>query len=315
VDHGVKSFDLICLGRAAVDLYGEQLGAPLEDMQTFKKAVGGCAGNIAVGCARLGASTAFVGRVGHDVRGEAIIEALVKENVDTRFTARDRSSDTGVALVMVDTKGHKQILTAPLSNLKMTVRDVLDASELIANARVVLLQLEIPQEAVEVAVRLSRAAGARVVLDPAPARELPEEVLREVHVIRPNPVEAQGLTSIKVTDRRSARLAAENLLRRGVGAAVVRARDGSLLVTSEGACWFPEHKVKAVDKTGAGDAFCAALAVCVSRGEMLPDAVRFASAAAAFKVTRLGAQAGMPRRRDVERLLRSVEPAPLPDAR
>src|SRR5439155_23763149 len=104
--------------------------------------------NQAVGCARLGASTAFVGRVGHDVRGEAIIEALVKENVDTRFTARDRSSDTGVALVMVDTKGHKQILTAPLSNLKVTVRDVLDASELIANARVVLLQLEIPQEAV-----------------------------------------------------------------------------------------------------------------------------------------------------------------------
>ena len=185
----------------------------------YQEAPGGKGANQAVAVARLGAKVALVARVGPDERGTAIISKLKSEGVDTREVSRDPTAPTGVALVMVDAGGEKQILTAPGANRRLAVRDVAHAGELIANARVVLLQLEVPLEAVEAAIRLARAAGARVVLDPAPARQLAEEVLQDVHVIRPNAAEAEVLTGIKVTDRASARKAAENLLRRGAGAA------------------------------------------------------------------------------------------------
>jgi len=308
--------DVVIVGGANTDylVRGPSLPKPGSTIEgdEYQEAPGGKGANQAVAVARLGAKVALVARVGPDERGTAIISKLKSEGVDTREVSRDPTAPTGVALVMVDVDGEKQILTAPGANRRLTVRDVAHASELIANAPVVLVQLEVPLEAVEAAIRLARAAGARVLLDPAPVRQLSEELLQDVHVIRPNAAEAEVLTGIKVTDRASARKAAENLVRRGVGAAIIGAPGGNLLLSAEGELWLDHLAVKAVDSTGAGDAFAGALAASTARGDDLPTAARFANAAAALKTTARGAQAGLPTREAVMRLFSESYAAPAP---
>ncbi|HMJ01545.1 MAG TPA: ribokinase, partial [Conexibacter sp.] len=295
-DSPLDVLDVVVIGGANSDflLRGKSLPKPgmTIDGEEFQQAPGGKGANQAVAAARLGAKVAFVGRVGADPRGEALRAALEHEGVNVRELSVDPSAATGVASIMVDAEGQKQIMTAPGANHRFTAQDVARAAELIAMARVVLLQLELPLPAVVAAVHLARAAGARVILDPAPPHELSEDVLRDVHLIRPNAAEAQVLTGVEVDDVAAARKAAGNLLRRGVGAAVIGAPGGNLLVSAEDELWLPHLEVKSVDATGAGDAFAAALAVCVARGETLPQAARFATVAAALKTTRLGAQAG-----------------------
>jgi ribokinase len=252
-----------------------------------------------VAATRLGARAALVARVGADVRGQNILQQLRAERVDTRAVVTDPGTPSGVALVMVDAGGAKQILTAAGANQRLTAADVEAASDLIANAKVILLQLEAPLAAVTTAVRLARAAGARVVLDPDPPMLLPEALLKEVHVLRANSNEAEVLTGVPVQDAVSARLAAQNLFHRGVGAVCVSASDGTFLLSAEGEFWLPHLPVARVDATGAGDAFAGALATALAENITLPEAVRFAHTAAALKLGKLGAQAGLPRRAEV----------------
>jgi ribokinase len=306
-------FDVVVIGGANTDylIRGAALPGPgaTVDGQEFQEAPGGKGANQAVAAARLGARVAFLGKVGADARGQALLDRLRAEGIETSGVLRQPGAVTGVALVMVDAQGEKQIMTAPGANHLLGAEEIARASELIARARVALLQLELPLPAVEAAARLSRAAGAVVVLDPAPPRELPEELLRDVHVLRPNAAEAEVLTGVRVEDAASARRAAENLLRRGVGTVVVGAPGGNLLLSPELELWLPHLQVQAVDATGAGDAFAAALAASLARGEGLAYGARFANAAAALKTTRLGAQAGLPQRAEVEQLLRSAAAA------
>lgn len=301
--------DVVVIGGANTDylIRGPELPQPgaTVDGQEFQEAPGGKGANQAVAAARLGARVAFICKVGADTRGQALLERLRQERVELESALVDERAATGVALVMVDSRGEKQIMTAPGANHLLAPEELARASQLIARARVALLQLELPLPTVEAAARLSRAAGATVVLDPAPPRELPEELLRDVHVIRPNAAEAEVLTGIRVEDVASARRAAQNLLRRGAGAAVIGAPGGSLVVSPDSELWLPQLDVKVVDATGAGDAFVAALAVWLGSGEGLARAARFANAAAALKTTRLGAQAGLPRREEVEQLART----------
>jgi ribokinase len=305
-----SAIDVVVIGGANTDFLvrGPSLPAPgtTVEGEEFQQANGGKGANQAVAAVRLGAKVAFVARLGADERGAAIMAQLRADGIDVRAISLDSSAATGVALVMVGASGEKQILTAPGANLKLTSADIESAGELIASARVVLLQLEVPLEAVETAVRLGRAAGAHVVLDPAPPRELSEELLRDVHMIRPNAAEAETLTGIAVTDQASARRAAANLLSRGAGAAVIGAPGGDLLLSDADELWLPHLSVNVVDATGAGDAFAAALAVCLARGEDVRSAARFASAAAALATTRLGAQAGLPSHPEVIQLLAST---------
>jgi ribokinase len=207
---------------------------------------------------------------------------------------------------MLAESGEKQILTAPGANQGLSPADVSNAGNLLARAKVVLLQLEIPMATVEAAARLGRAAGARVVLDAGPAAPLTEELLRDVHVIRANGAEAEVLTGVRVEDAVSARRAAKNLLRRGVGAACVGTPSGNLLVTAEHELWLPHIAVRAVDATGAGDALSAGLAVALAQGQPLDEAARLGHTAAALKTTKPGAQAGMPLRTEVQALLQQV---------
>lgn len=305
--------DIVVVGGINTDflVQGPRLPGPGDHVQghLFLESLGGRGANGAVGAVRLGARVALVGRVGMDARGLALLEQLEGEGVDIRSVARDPGEMTGVALEMVDERGRTQSLASPGANRGMTVADVMRAEERISAARVLLVQLEVPLSVVSAAVHLARAAGSRVVLDPAPAMSLPEELLEAVHVIRPNAEEAETLTGVEVRDRDSARRAAENLLRRGVGGAVVAAPGGSLVLSSEGELWLSDLALERADTTGAGDAFCAALAVALCEGKSLAEASRFAHEASALATLRLGALGGLPTREQVDSRLARLGPA------
>lgn len=304
--------DVIVVGGINTDylVTGRSLPTPGTTVEgdVFQEAPGGKGANAAVAAARLGAHVALVGRVGSDVRGREILRRLDAEGVDVRSVDRDPEVPSGVALIMVGADGEKQILTAPGANRNVTVGDLASAFERIERARVLLVQLEVPMEAVEAAVVFARARGATVVLDPAPPRAVSDALLKDVQVIRPNADEAKSITGIAVDSQATARLAGEQLLRRGVGAAVVGAPGGNLVVTAAGETWLPHFEVETVDATGAGDAFAAALAVEVARGACILDACRFAAAAAALATTEVGAQAGLATREQAEALLRRGSP-------
>ena len=273
----------------------------------FQEALGGKGANGAVAAVRLGADATLVARVGADRRGLEQLTWLEREGVSLESVVSEPEAPAGAVLVMVDGRGRKQTFSAPGANHRLSIRDVLRSAERIAAAKVLLVQLEVPPSAVQAAVRLARAAGVRVVLDPAPAMTLPEVLLEDVHVIRPNAAEARTLTGIPVHDRASASRAASNLLMRGVGAAIIAAPGGSLLLSREEEAWLPELPVDSVDSTGAGDAFSAALAVSLAESQPLLTAARFAQAAAAIATTRLGAQGGLPYRDEVLGLLSDVQ--------
>jgi ribokinase len=307
--HDRKTWDIAVLGGANWDFLvrGPSLPEPGGTVRgdDFQEAPGGKGANQAVAAARLGARTTFIGRVGRDERGLRIVRQLRHEGVDITHVRRDARSPTGIAVVQVEQRGEKQILTAPGANVRISRADVRAAGTTIAASRVLLLQLEAPLPAVAEAVRIAHRAGTIVALDPAPAIPLADSLLRQVYLIRPNADEARIITRTTVRDRRSARRAARRLLKRGVSVAVIQAGEsGDLLVWRGGEIWLPRFKVKAIDATGAGDAFAAAVAVGLAFGIPLGEAGRFASAAAALATTRLGAQAALPTRRAVEAFLR-----------
>jgi ribokinase len=303
-------YDVVVVGKANIDYLarGPTLPAPGEGVNgdAFQEACGGKGANQAVGAARLGAKVALIARIGADARGDSVIAALREAKVDAAHVTRDAAAHTGVALCQVDAAGNKQILSAAGANARLTAEHVRGAEPALRSCKVLLCQLGVPFEAFAEAVRIARSAGARVVLDPAPGFPLRDEVLAQLDVVRPNAIEAQSLTGVRVTDRASARAAAQNLVGRGAKAAAVQAgREGDVLIWSGGETWLPRYAVRRVDVTGAGDAFASALAYCLAEGHSLPEAGRFASAAAALATTRLGAQAAMPTRSEVEQLLAS----------
>ena len=305
------SFDVVVVGKANMDylVRGPRLPTPGQSVNgdAFQEAPGGKGANQAVGAARLGARVALVARVGKDLRGAAVIDALRAEGVDVTHVQEDPSAPTGVALCQVGGSGEKQILSAAGANARLGAADVRAASALFAGARVVLCQLGVPLEAVAEAVRLGREASARIVLDPGPPAPLPDALIAQLDLIRPNTSEAQILTGIRVRDRLSAREAAADLLRRGARAAAVQAGEfGDLLAWPGHEVWLPRFEVNRVDATGAGDAFASAFAVALAEGRSLAEGGPFASAAAALATTALGAQAAMPRREAVLALMRSA---------
>jgi ribokinase len=307
----IEHRDVLVVGGALMDylVKGPSLPRPGTTVQgtSFQKAPGGKGANQAIAAARLGAAVAFIGRIGIDRDGDEILLRLSAEHVDTRFVLRDPNQHTGVALVMVDEAGEKQILTAPGASRNLCVADIDAARERMIGAKVVLAQLEAPLDTVAAALRVARAAGARVLLDPAPPQPLTEDVLRTVHVLRPNATEAEVLSGVAVRDRMSARKAADNLMHRGAGAVCIGAPGGNLVVSSDAELWLPHLPVDVVDTTGAGDAFAGALATALAGGQDLANAAHFAHAAAALATTKLGAQASLPRRSEVLELLELLD--------
>lgn len=270
----------------------------------FATAAGGKGANQAVAAARAGGEVVFVARVGDDMFGAQAIAGFEREGIDCSKIIRDPANASGVALIMVDDQGQNSISVALGANNALSPSDVDAASDAIAAADMLVVQLEIPIATVERAVQLAKRANVPVLLDPAPAPEvaLPSSILDCVTIIKPNETEAQRLTGQTVTDASSAEKAARELLNGGVETAIVTlGRSGSVVVPRSGAAFVVDSRqVAAVDATAAGDAYSGALAVALAEGMTLATAVDFATRAAALSVRKLGAQPSLATRDEID---------------
>ena len=273
----------------------------------FVTAAGGKGANQAVGAARAGGQVTFVARVGRDMFGEQAVAGFVSDGINVDYVFQDPRQPSGVALIFVARDGENSIAVASGANGCLSPADLKKSRKAMTEAAIVLLQLETPLETVRAAVAMARAAGARVILNPAPAQALDDELLAGVAVLTPNETEAELLTGIKIKGVGAAEKAAKALLARGVDSVVVTLGSaGALAATAEGCQLVPGYPVTPVDSTAAGDVFNGALAVALAEGRTLIEAVRFANAAGALSVTKMGAQPSAPRRRDILKLMRKA---------
>lgn len=272
----------------------------------FSTAAGGKGANQAVGAARAGGLVTFVARVGRDMFGEQAVAGFVKDGINVGHIVRDAAAPSGVALIFVAKDGENSIAVASGANGALAPSDVRKAKGAFASAAVLVMQLETPLATVQAAADLAAQAGVPVILNPAPAQPLPASLLQRVSILTPNETEAELLTGIKVDDAASAAKAAAKLRKLGVQTVIITlGARGAFIADAGGSQLVPGFKVKAVDTTAAGDIFNGALAVALAEGRPLVDAVRFANAAAALSVTKLGAQPSAPLRREIEKFLRA----------
>jgi ribokinase len=274
----------------------------------FLTAAGGKGANQAVAAARAGGKVSLIARVGRDTLGDEAIAGFIRDGIDVSHITHDPRTASGAALIFVTQDGENSIAVASGANIKLSPADVRKARRVIAHAKVLLMQLETPLDTVGVAAELAAATGALVILNPAPARPLPDRLLRQISILTPNESEAELLTGIRIKSIATAEKAAVRLRRRGVQAVVLTlGARGGLIADSQGTRLVPGFKVKAVDTTAAGDVFNGTLAVALTEGRSIEEAVRFANAAAAISVTRMGAQPSAPRRREIMPFLRANE--------
>lgn len=262
---------------------------------------GGKGANQAVAVSRIGGTVSFISKVGNDTFGSQMRRHYEDEGMDVSYVLVDALAPSGVALIIVDGKAENRIVVAPGANGNLAEEDIDKAGLAVEKSEFVLLQLEIPMTTVEYAVRMAASLGKKVIVNPAPACPLSEELLRDVYLITPNETEAGILTGITIVDNDSAIKAAEALLGLGVQNVVITLGEkGALVYNVEVSMFVPAYQVKAVDTTAAGDVFNGALAVALSEGRTLPDAARFACAASAISVTRMGAQNSVPSRDELD---------------
>jgi ribokinase len=270
----------------------------------FTTAAGGKGANQAVAAARAGGAVTLIARIGCDLFGDQAVAGFVADGINVDYLIRDQTNPSGVALIFIGCAGENSIAVAPGSNGKLVPADLRKARKKFRDADAIVLQLETPMKTVMAAARLAGETGRRVILNPAPARVLPASLLRRVSVLTPNENEAELLTGVTVKSRAGAAGAASELLARGVHNVIITMGSrGAYVANHEARQTIPGYKVKAADTTAAGDVFTGALAVALAEGRSLLEAARFANAAAAISVTRLGARTSAPRRREIERLL------------
>jgi ribokinase len=272
--------------------------------QTFP---GGKGANQAVGAARLGGQVTMVGKVGEDGFGSELRASMAADGINLEHVTVDPSVSTGIAMITVDETGQNSIVVASGANMALTPKDVTRAWGQLESVDVVVLQLEIPAACNLQAARLGKEMGAKVILNPAPARPLSAELLQLVDVIVPNEKETSLLTGLPVDTLAQVEAAAQVLLKLGVGSVVLTLGSrGALVLEASGAVSRLEsHSVEVVDTTAAGDAFVAGLSVRLAQGASLAEAAVFGNASGALAVSRMGAQPSLPTREEALRLVDS----------
>lgn len=299
---------IVVVGSLNMDLVtrAERIPQPGEtilggDLQTFP---GGKGANQAVAAKRMGAQVAMIGRVGQDAFAVPLLQALGEAGVDSSHVLQDPDAATGVAIIVVDQRGQNSIVVCSGANARLSPQDIRAAEPAIAGADALLLQLESPLETVRCAAEIARCHGVRVILNPAPARPLPEALLRTVDVLVPNESEAALLTGLPVEDIPQVEAAATRLHEMGAEAVVVTLGERGVLYLYKGeGRLVPAFKVTPVDTTAAGDAFMGVFAVALAEGKPFAEAVRWGNAAGALATTKMGAQPSLPERGAVENLI------------
>jgi ribokinase len=266
---------------------------------------GGKGLNQAIAAARMGARVHMVGRVGDDAFGQLALGALAGAGIDTSHVLSTPDEATGTALITVEeATGQNAIAVAGGANARVTPADVTAARDAIAASAVVLVQLELPDATVEAVLTLARACGAQSILDPAPARSLPAELLRRADVLTPNETEAELLAGQLLGDPDAERAAAELLHgRTGAELILTLGERGCLWAGSKGIQRFEAPRVRALDTTGAGDAFNGGLAAALAAGAGMQAAIRQAIRSGSAATLRRGAAAAMPTPEDLDRYI------------
>jgi ribokinase len=260
---------------------------------------GGKGANQAIGVSRLGGNIQFVCKTGTDSFRDQTVKLFKKEGIDTNWMLIDEEKPSGVAVIMVDKSGENSIVVAPGANSSLCVTDIDNLDIEWESIEFVLLQLEIPIETVQHIVNLAFDKGKKVILNPAPAADLPEDIFRKLHIITPNKIEAECMSGVKITDNESLVKAAEVLHGMGVDNVIITLGGEGVLLYQGSPVWIPAIPTDAVDSTGAGDVFNAALTVALSEGKDYEAAVQFANKAASISITRYGAIPSIPYRKEL----------------
>ncbi|WP_259016815.1 ribokinase [Emticicia fluvialis] len=262
---------------------------------TFFMFAGGKGANQAVSAARMGGDVVFIAKVGDDIFGKQAVEGFRNEKINTDYIITDAEKASGTALIIVNEAGENNIVVAPGSNDTLSAEDILKAESEIEGAEVVLIQLETPLATVFFAAQLGVKTESKVILNPAPAQQLPQELYPLLYLITPNETEAGILTGIEVTDDAAVEEAAQVLLDKGVRNVIITLGDRGAYFRNEYLSFFMDAPmVEAIDTTAAGDVFNGTLAVALAYKKDWRSAVELACKAASLSVTRMGAQASAP---------------------
>ena len=301
---------IVVVGSLNMDLVVEVPAIPLPGEtvlgKNFATFPGGKGANQAVAAARLGAQVSLIGRVGQDAFGDQLLASAQADGINVSHVGRDEEAATGVAMIVVDDEGQNSIAVASGANFCLTADHVREAWGALEEIDILVMPLETPLETIATAVELAHQSGATVVLNPAPVRPLPARILTSVDVLVPNETETTQLTRMPIETSEDSRKAARQLLTLGVGNVVLTlGSQGALALDGKTDQYtlVPACQVEVVDTTAAGDAFVAGLAVGLSEGKSLIEAVHFATGVGALAVTKLGAQPSMPTRGEVKQFL------------
>ncbi len=295
---------ILVVGSSNTDMVikSPHLPAPGETIigSSFFMNPGGKGANQAVAAARLGGHVTFICKTGNDIFGKQAAAIFENENIDISYLIEDADNPSGVALITVDDKGENTIVVASGSNGTLSRADIEHSKNVIENAAIVLMQLEIPIDTVRYVAETAKAKNVRVVLNPAPACELPDALLRNISIITPNEKEAEMLTGIRVNNIDTAKEAAIALAAKGIETVIITlGPKGALIYDGKTFEHIKCVEVKAVDTTAAGDVFNGALAVALTEGMSIYQATTFACSAATISVTRKGAQSSAPYRKEL----------------
>jgi ribokinase len=294
---------IIVIGSANTDMVVKTDKLPLPGETklggAFIMNAGGHGANQAVAAARLGGNVTLVTKVGNDIFGKQTIDGLKKEKIDTNYIFIDETTPSGTALIIVNAEGENCIVVAPGANANLLPADIEKVKNL-SEAEIILMQLEIPIETIAAVTKIAKANHQKVIINPAPAQKLSDELLNGLYLITPNETEASLLTKITVKDEMTASQAADVFLSKGVQNVIITlGKQGAYFQNNNLQLKIDAPVVRAVDTTAAGDTFSGAITVAITEGMGWENAVQFAVKAASISVTRIGAQTSVPYRREI----------------
>lgn len=295
---------IVVVGSANTDMVVKAATLPLPGETllggTFFMNAGGKGANQAVAAARLGGNVTLIAKVGNDIFGKQTIEGLQKENINTDFVFTDDTAPSGIALIMVNEEGENCIVVAPGANANLLQADI-ETVNAINEAAIILMQLEIPLATIEAVAIMAKATNQQVIINPAPAQPLSDELLNGLFLITPNETEATLLTGVTVTNQATASKAADIFLNKGVQNVIITlGKQGAYFKNRNEQFKVAAPVVQAKDTTAAGDTFSGALTVALTENMDWQQAIQFAVIAASISVTRLGAQASVPFRNEID---------------